>query len=193
MKQLLVVAIGMLFLMGCEKEVFTANNLAGNQADAFGKYVPAGKGVQKIVPSQTDEDLIRGTAASIPILPNQLDEVVVKMGTWVTLRFSIQDRRPGLCPEAPTADLTAEILNDAIQFVGDLGLEITFDDQDIPIAPYFRSSNLSFVYVAATDECVSILPWRFYVNPHAKGSYDYTAGIQGNSFSRLVTWSPKSK
>jgi hypothetical protein len=179
--------------MGCEKDQFTASDFTDNQADAISKTLPTGKGVQKIVASQTNDDLERGTAVSIPLFPAERDEVTVKMGTWVTLRFSVQDNRPGTCPMAPTTEFNDEILDGAIQFVEDEDLAIAFDGQDIDVASHFRSEGLELIYVPQSDECVSRLPWRYYVNPQAKGSYEFTNDFRGFSFSRLISWSPKSK
>jgi hypothetical protein len=154
---------------------------------------PVGKGIQKIVDAQTNEDLERGTAASLPIFSDQRDEVVVKTGTWVTLRFRFRDFQSGACPPALTPELSSQLLDDAIEFVDNSGLTVSFDEQDLSIAPYFRTSGINYFYSPGTDQCVYDLPWRFYVNPKAKGSYDHSAAIGGNSFTRLVTWSPKAK
>ena len=185
-----------LFLIGiliysCEKEHYSVQpeSVAGNEVDFRSGQLPNGNGVQKINDNQTNPGLDRGIGVSIPIFSEET--VVVKAGTWVTLRFGLGDEfSEGLCPEKLTDEDIEFILSDAIKIIEDEGIEIEFDGEPIDIAPYFRTAGIALILLEE-NTCRYVIPWRYYVTPRSIGDHEFTFRFDGEEFTRTITWLPE--
>jgi hypothetical protein len=169
-----------------------SNNLAGvNQYTT--RSLPNGNGLQKINDNQTNEGLERGVGVSIPLFSNET--VTVKTGTWVTLRFGLLDMliEGSECPEEVSEEQVNFILDDVANYVAENEVSIFFDGEQIDLIPYFRTEGISTVFGTNSEGntgCFYRIPWRYYVNPQAKGSYEFKFVIQGIEYTRMIAWKP---
>ncbi len=141
-------------------------------------------GTQKINDQQTNASLERGTPVPLPFFSQET--VKVKVGTWITVRFSLQDIYAlGPCTGALSDEGRAEIAAATAQFVEDNDIRIVFDGKEIDVAAFFRTEAITIVTNNGGD-CQYINPFRYYVNPQAKGDYVLQSWLNGVEYSRIV-------
>ena len=136
--------------------------------------------------NQTDEELIRGTRVTIPLFDES--PVEIRVGRWATVTFSIQinDADPALCDGPVSDEQVATILDDAITFLENNSVEVTFNGEILDITENFRTEGLAVTEINGV--CTYNLPWRYYQNPRPRGDYELVFTINGVSYSRTVSW-----
>jgi hypothetical protein len=143
--------------------------------------------------NQTDEELIRGTRVTIPLFDQS--PIAIRVGRWGTVAFSIQvnDADPALCEAPPTEEQVATILEDAMTFLENNNVEITFDGEVLDLESNFRTEGLVIEEAMVLGElrCTYNLPWRYYQNPRPPGDYELVFTANGASVSRTVSWERK--
>ena len=139
--------------------------------------------------NQTDEELIRGTRVTIPLFDQS--PIAIRVGRWGTVAFSIQvnGADPVLCEAPPTEEQVATILEDAMTFLENNNVEITFDGEVLDLESNFRTEGLAIEEIAGF--CTYNLPWRYYQNPRPAGDYELVFSSDLGSFSRTVSWERK--
>jgi hypothetical protein len=145
-------------------------------------------GTQEINNNQTDESLIRGVSVRIPLFENEREPVVVKTGTWVTINFTFQGILvEGICPESLTEEEINSILEGAEEFIELNEFSLNFNSEEIDVLSNFKADNIRIV-VNNVGNCQYILPFRYYLNPQAKGVYTLTSMLEGVENSRTISW-----
>jgi hypothetical protein len=150
-------------------------------------------GTQEINDQQTDPNLIRGESVRIPIFPGEDVPVEVPMGSWVTINFTLQDvLNEGECPENLTEEQINSILADSEETIEFFGLSISFNGEEIDVFSNLRSDKIALV-INNDGNCQYILPFRYYLNPQAKGDYTLITIFEGVEYSRTISWVPGRK
>ncbi len=149
-------------------------------------------GTQEINDKQTDPNLIRGVSVRIPIFIGESIPVEVPMGSWVTINFTLQDEvNEGGCPGSLTEEQINSILADSEESIEFFGISINFNGEEIDVLSNLRSDRIRLV-INGIGNCQYILPFRYYLNPQAKGEYTLTATFRGTEFSRTISWVPEA-
>ncbi|MBN3520076.1 hypothetical protein JYB62_08675 [Algoriphagus lutimaris] len=148
-------------------------------------------GTQEINDNQIDLSLIRGESVRIPIFPGESIPVEVPMGSWVTINFTIQGiLNEGGCPDGLTEEQINSILADSEELIEIFDLSINFNGEEIDVFSNLRSDRIRLV-VNSGGDCQYILPFRYYLNPQAKGEYILSTMLSGEKFSRTISWVTK--
>ncbi|MEN2281632.1 hypothetical protein AAGF08_05785 [Algoriphagus sp. SE2] len=150
-------------------------------------------GTQEINDQQTDPSLIRGESVRIPALSGEDVPVEVPMGSWVTINFTLQaEINEGECPESLSEEQINSILADAENFIESVGLSIEFNGEEIDVFSNLRSDRIRLV-INNSGNCQYILPFRYYLNPQAKGDYTLISMFGGVEYSRTISWVPEEE
>ena len=148
-------------------------------------------GTQKINDNQTNDDLERGVAVPIPIFSEET--VNVDMGSWVTVRFSVQGiLLEGSCPSELTNEQIDEIIADTSNDEDIAGMRIWFDSEEIDVLTNFRTEKI-YAVTNNNGNCQFINPWRYYVNPQSAGDHELKTLYDGVEYSRTISWVKKEK
>ena len=147
--------------------------------------VGQGEGVQMINDNQTNEEFVRGVGVAIPLFDDS--PVIVKQGTWVTLRFGFFTFIEGEC----TDDSAATFLQQLYQYTDDNNIEVYFDGEPIDVNSFFRTEGEEISDVEFQGFCTYRIPWRYYVNPQSKGDYEFKFVFSGVEYVRTISWDPK--
>ena len=180
-------ACAALMLSGCTKASFNESAIASD-AKSTSKVRPLNNrnGSQNIVDPQVNEQLERGASVGIPFFSEET--VVVKTGTWVTIRFSIQEIISlGTCLPELTEEARQEMIDFTNNFVAESGLRITFDDKEIDVAEFFRTEYIS-TFTNSFGNCQFVNPFRYYVNPQSKGDHVLKTWLDGVEYSRIISY-----
>lgn len=145
-------------------------------------------GTQKINDKQSNENLERGIGVSIPLFST--DPVLVKTGSWVTLRFGLTDFLTNLnCGEELTQEEIDVIYEDVIQYLEDNDVMVSLDGEAIDILPHFRPESIEKIPYDS-EYCQYIISWRYYLNPQSKGDHEFMFSINGEEYTRIISWVP---
>jgi len=147
-------------------------------------------GTQEINDNQTDPNLIRGVDVRLPIFPGQTGPIEVKTGSWVTFSFSLQEElNDGNCPGSLTEEDINSILSESKEFIESFEFSLSFNGDPIDIFSNLRSDRIGLV-INNNGNCQYILPYRYYLNPQAKGDYIFSVMLDGVEYSRTISWVP---
>ena len=212
MKNLIIVFLAALIFTSCNEsslipEDSTAELLSADQKNSDGDFsltTPENSenlgygfslrnGTQRINDNQTNEGLERGVGVPIPLFSEET--VIVKSGSWVTLRFGIQNlfAEGEPCPEELSEEQIGNILEAALSFEETEDFAMYFDGEPIEIAPHFRTELIRTVFGTSQGitGCYSQIAWRYYLNPQSKGDHEFKVTFGDTEYSRIIRWENK--